>query len=50
MLSAWLFDKKNIPISGSVKYVKETEKALLVETENAGGAWIPKSQIKLETN
>ena len=50
MLSAWLFDKKNLPISGSVKYVKETEKALLVETENAGGAWIPKSQIKLETN
>jgi hypothetical protein len=46
MLSAWLFDKKNIPISGSVKFVKETEKALLVEGENAAGVWIPKSQIK----
>ena len=46
MLSAWLFDKKNLPVSGSVKSVRETEKAILVEDENATTIWIPKSQIK----
>lgn len=48
MLSAWLFDKKNLPISGSVKFVKQTEKALLVKDANESTTWIPKSQIKMD--
>ena len=46
MLAAWIFDKKNLPVSGSVKCIKQTEKALLVEDCNATTIWIPKSQIK----
>lgn len=49
MLPCWLFDKKNLTISGS--YVsnkdKKTEKALLISHETEGGStWIPISQIK----
>ena len=46
MLASWLFDAKNLAISGSFKLVKQTEKALLIEDCNASTTWIPKSQIR----
>lgn len=45
MLPCWIFDKKNLTISGSYVAQKSTDKAMLIEG-HGGSTWIPKSQIR----